>query len=132
VCLSRLKTSQSKLKTFSYRWHIIGRTTTPALKLTHKAVTGRRSWGGLPAKDAAKKATAPQGVTAIATSTAATAAIARHDIGVEAVVTVAAVTVAACVTVIVARTIATAVHFDGGARGLDRFGSACGNGKGIS
>ena len=66
-------------------------------------------------------------ITAIATSTAATAAIARHDIGVEAVVTVAA-----SVTVIVAGTIATTVHFDSGAGDLDRFGSACGNGKGIS
>jgi hypothetical protein len=90
------------------------------------------SWARLPPEDAAKKATASPGITAIATSTAATAAIARHDIGVEAVVTVAAVTVAAGVTVIVAGTIATTAHFDSGAGGLDRFGSACGNGKGIS
>ena len=85
------------------------------------------SWARLPPEDAAKKATASPGITAIATSTAATAAIARHDIGVEAVVTVAA-----SVTVIVAGTIATTVHFDSGAGDLDRFGSACGNGKGIS
>jgi hypothetical protein len=45
---------------------------------------------------------------------------------------VAAVTVAASVTVIVARTVATAAHFDGGAGGMDHFGSACRNGKGIS
>jgi len=78
---------------------------------------------GLPAENAAKKAAACPGVTAVATATATTPAIARYDVGVEAVIS------AARGAAMITRPVAAAAHFHGGGGCFERFGGVSGNGK---
>ena len=83
----------------------------------------------LPAENAAEKAAACPGVTTIPASStgasaAATSAIARRDIGIEAVIS------AASGAAMIVRPVTAAAYFDRSCRRFQVFRSASGNGKG--
>lgn len=78
----------------------------------------------LPAENAAEKAAACPGVTAMPASAAGASAIARRDVGVEAVIS------AASGATMIVRPVAAAAYFDRSCRRFQAFRDASGNGEG--